>query len=390
MRSLKHKLQRLVDFPLSALIVAVILFLLTPPMFMWDPLKSSYIYRIFLSFILLITIFPHLNFKQKHSKYSIVLYIISIIFYITGDFTFLPLLATCILTLIYFLDRFYVKKIFNAYVLLMSLLLIPSITQFILVLCGFDFPYVILNPYIEEKDYVYRAYTFFTTSSDVFSLFPRFMSYFDEPGALGSICAIILYIRKYNLKDVINIPFLIAGLLSFSLYFYIVTFVFLILYISGFKRIIVLLFLLISLISLSNLENEMLNQYIFDRIEYDEIEGISGNNRTVSGFDEWFDKYKKTGDAVLGYGRGSKQLYNHGGASYKDRIVEYGYLGFGLYLIMMVLTGYSIYRKNLKTFMLYLFLYLSMLWQRPFIIDFAYMMLFLFITFLMEDNTNKQ
>lgn len=389
MGSLKHKLQRLVDFPFSAFIVAVIVFLMTPPMFMWDSFKASYIYRLFLSIILLFTIFPHLNFKQKHSKYSIVLYIISIVFYITGDFTFFSLLVTLLLTTIYFVDCSYIKKIFNAYVLLMSLILIPSIIQFVLVLCGFDFPYVILDPYIEEKDYVYRAYTFFTVS-DGFTIFPRFMAYFDEPGVLGSICAIILYIRKYDLRNIINIPILISGILSFSLYFYIVTFVFIFLYISGTKKIIVSVILVFTLISLSNLENDILNEYLFDRIEYDAAEGISGNNRTTGNFDEWFKQYSKSGDALFGYGRGSKNLYNPGGASYKDRIVEYGFIGFGIYLLMMILMGYSVYRKHFKTFLLFLFLYLSMLWQRPFIIDFAYMMLFLFIIFLMEDNTTKR
>lgn len=389
MGSLKHKLQRFVDFPISAFIVAVIIFLMTPPMFMWDLLKASYIYRLFLSFILLFTIFPHLNIKQKHSQYSIVLYIISIAFYITGDFSFFPLLVTCILTLIYFLDQLYVKKIFNAYVFLISLILIPSIIQFVLVLCGFDFPYVILEPYIEEKDYVYRSYTFFTVA-EVFTIFPRFMAYFDEPGVLGSICAIVLYIRKYNLRDIINIPILISGILSFSLYFYIATFVFIFLYISGTKKIIVSVCLIFALIFLSNLDNDILNRYIFERIEYDETEGIAGNNRTVGNFDNWFKQYSKSGDAIFGYGRGSKQLYNPGGASYKDRIVEYGFLGFGIYLLMMILMGYSVYRKHFKTFLLFLFLYLSMLWQRPFIIDFAYMILFLFITFVLEDNTTKR
>ena len=216
------------------------------------------------------------------------------------------------------------------------------------------------------------------------------MAYFDEPGVLGSICAIILYIRKYDLRNIINIPILISGILSFSLYFYIVTFVFIFLYISGTKKIIVSVILVFTLISLSNLENDILNQYLFDRIEYDAAEGISGNNRTTGNFDEWFKQYSKSGDALFGYGRGSKNLYNPGGASYKDRIVEYGFIGFGIYLLMMILMGYSVYRKHFKTFLLFLFLYLSMLWQRPFIIDFAYMMLFLFITFLMEDNTTKR
>lgn len=389
MSLLKHKLQNWVDFPISAMVVAVILFLMTPPMFMWDILKASYIYRIFLSIILFFTLLPHLNIKQKHSQYSVVLYLISIVFYITGDFTFFSLLVTLLLTTVYFVDRAYLKLVFNAYVFLLSLAFIPSIIQYILVLCGYNFQYVVLEPYIEGKDCRYLAYSFFT-ATDVFTIFPRFMSYFDEPGVVGSICAIILYIRRYNLRNVINIPILISGILSFSLYFYITTFVFIFLYISGVKRIIVSVILVFALISLSNLENDILNQYIFDRIEYDDAGGIAGNNRTTGNFDEWFKQYSKTGDAFLGYGRGAKNLYNPGGASYKDRIVEYGYIGFGIYLLMMILTGYTVYRRHSKSFLLFLFLYFSMLWQRPFIIDFAYVMLFLFITFLMEDSTIKR
>lgn len=45
---------------------------------------------------------------------------------------------------------------------------------------------------------------------------------YDEPGVVGTIAGAILMTRQFNFKKWINIPIFIAGILSFSLFFYVI------------------------------------------------------------------------------------------------------------------------------------------------------------------------
>ena len=61
-------------------------------------------------------------------------------------------------------------------------------------------------------------------------------------------------------------------------------------------------------------------------------DGLSGDNRTSAFFDQWFQKYISTPTSIVGLGGGESLKINYGGASYKDLIVDYGFVGITLFL----------------------------------------------------------
>lgn len=71
-------------------------------------------------------------------------------------------------------------------------------------------------------------------------------------------------------------------------------------------------------------DNEVINRYIISRMEY-ENGNFSGNNRTHGGMDAWYKTYfENSDDYYFGLGAGASQIYNPGGASYKDIIINCG------------------------------------------------------------------
>lgn len=376
----------------DAIIYAFILFLQVPAQYVWV-YQSSFSYSLLIAISSVACTAPHFQVKGKISYLSFALFFLLLIFYVTGPVTLIGVLRTMMIYTLLFVDRIFFRKVFHAFTLLFSIMLIPSIIEFILVeLCGINIPNKSINsPYESEKFLVYAAYPFHIKEiGGIINLLPRFSSYFDEPGVVGTISGVLLCCQHVNLKRKYNIPILLAGILSFSLFFYLLLVLYFIFFFKSAKIRIILLGMMAGIgLYLYSIDNEIINTYIFDRLVYDEDKGFSGNNRTAAGFDEWFAKYSKTSDAWLGLGRGTKNLYDEGGASYKDRIVEYGYVGFGLYLVLMLSYIFVSYRKNKKNILLALILFLTCVWQRPFIDVHFYMVLFMFILCCIE-NKSKQ
>lgn len=91
-------------------------------------------------------------------------------------------------------------------------------------------PYRVINALNTLKSYDYMAYAFFVMPSKTFDILPRFFGMYDEPGVVGTIAGAILMTRQFNFKKWINIPIFIAGILSFSLFFYVIFAIYVILF----------------------------------------------------------------------------------------------------------------------------------------------------------------
>ena len=124
-------------------------------------------------------------------------------------------------------------------------------------------------------------------------------------------------------------------------------------------------------------ENEILERYVFSRLEIENGEW-TGDDRTKAHFDYWYKtEFVNSKDFYFGLGRSANTLYNQGGASYKDVIVNYGIIFFVIY--MGTFTLFGLYRlKFSKEFFIYFFLLYGVIYQRPFIGSFVY----LFIIFI--------
>lgn len=123
------------------------------------------------------------------------------------------------------------------------------------------------------------------TGSDGFS---RFRGPFLEPGHLGMMSALLLFINHHDYKKRYNVVVLISLILSFSLAGYVLWVIgfFMIRYAQNrikLKTLLLFSAVLGVIFAFSQLYNggdNILNEMIFSRLEYDEDTGFSGNNRS--------------------------------------------------------------------------------------------------------------
>lgn len=377
---------------LEAFVVAMCLFLMIPPYFVWFYPSA---FRVFLISLCFAISLRHFKLERSNGGYcSLLIFVLFLYYYFCGDdLSFLSLVRHCLFTSLIFIDRHFFYKIFNAFCVIFSVTIIPSVIQFLVVeLSGLNFSYRIIPALNELKNHDYYCYLFYV-KPNIFSIFPRFCSFYDEPGVVGTISAFVLILREFNLKDKVNIPVLIAGILSFSLYFYLLSFVYIIFLVKEKRHRIYILIAscIIVIVSYSfAMDNELLKNYVFGRLEYDQDKGFVGNNRNLAKFDDWYSDFRNSPDYLFGLGRNAKGKLdlNEGGASYKDRIVEYGIIGFGLYVILMLLWAYRRFKKH-KEFFIFLILFFSLIFQRPFILAPFYFMLMLFPIHYLNESKVK-
>ncbi|MBO6185067.1 MAG: hypothetical protein J6O88_10350 [Chryseobacterium sp.] len=188
----------------------------------------------------------------------------------------------------------------------------------------------------------------------------RFYSLFDEPGVLGTLGAFVLIANRFNFRDKRNIVILIGCIFTFSLAFYVLVSIGLILLSKiSFKNIFFGgLFVLPVLYFL--LGNETFNTSIIDRANnYDDS---SIESRTSGALNQFFDEYVTTIDFILGKGlKFFSENKAMSGQGYKFFLIEYGLLGFVILLLIYIS---FIKNYNRQSFWV-LFIFLISFLQRP-------------------------
>lgn len=210
---------------------------------------------------------------------------------------------------------------------------------------GFHLAGINLVPSRQEmfNDYTFINHFFYVEATHVYTLIPRFQSIFIEPGYIGSLLALLLYIHNYNLKDWKCLVYIVSLIMTFSLAGYliaIVGFVWNRLFSIGISKMKSLLMLLIAtggLIYITNYNegDNIVNNIVFSRIERSQ-DGKIRQNRTTKDFDAYFDRFITSTDAILG----DQDTYN---SKYKDSdsvgikvfIVMNGLVGLLSYLLML-------------------------------------------------------
>lgn len=210
-----------------------------------------------------------------------------------------------------------------------------------------DLPYVLTN-HPNQAYSPFKNYLFFVIESDRdLGWFSRFQSVYTEPGHLAMICAIFLNIIGYTWKKWQNIVMTIGIIWSFSLGGFVLYFVGLILNIIlkaknisftllkiGFVCTIIII-LGISFYSPTN--NDMFSILILSRLELDESNGISGNNRNTPVFEFYYNQYIESDKRFLGIGseENVRKFASTGNSSYKNFVVERGIWGMFMILFLM-------------------------------------------------------
>lgn len=268
-------------------------------------------------------------------------------------------------------------RIYDIYVTLYSVILIPSIIVFILVqFVGISLPYNIIEPLVEMKKHVYYQYPFCVIPSTIASAF-RFESIFDEPGVVGTISAVLLVTNKFDFKDWRNWSIAIAGVLSLSMFFFGIVFIYILMFAPLRTKFIAVLFISILGVLIYNFDKDILQSLVFDRFVFEDGQ-FAGSNRTATGFDNWYERYLQSDKALLGYGKGyCSAVQNIGGASYKNLVVDAGIPMFFIFCLGFLLYYTSVLtkRKQRKDLVLMLILAAGVVFQRPFIYELFYVFL---------------
>lgn len=237
-------------------------------------------------------------------------------------------------------------------------------------------------PYYGNNVSLYIKYPFAVIQGSLTA--PRLCCIYNEPGFLGTICALTLCADKINLKNKSNIIILIAGICSVSFAFFLILLVYLLL--NSWRKwkyfAVVLVCLIAYLLVLPNIHtnNKQIDNFL-SRFTITES-GIAGDNRTSEEFDIAFENVMLE-RPLFGMGNGYMNQFN-GTSSIKAFIIEYGI--FGTLLIYGILLVSVVYKNtHNRDVIVYIITFFISLYQRPNIFMLQYeVLLFGAIPYLLE------
>ena len=251
------------------------------------------------------------------------------------------------------------KKTYSVFLKIFIFFVGMSILNYMLYLAGLTFGGIQIDPLNSLKTYKYIMYPFLVTAPET----PRFMSIYDEPGFIGTLCGLILIAERMNFQKRGNIIILLAGLLSLSLYFYVALIWGVILFSTKLKRKWMHLVLLLSFIVLSY-NNDYMYNMLWYRFEYDSSAGqFVGDNRNGGGIEQVYELIYGTPLFFTGLGSAAVEDLQ-GGASLKLVIIRHGFI-----FVALNLLGYGILAirqiNNKKDWLFFMLFFILTLYQRP-------------------------
>lgn len=201
---------------------------------------------------------------------------------------------------------------------------------------------------------------------DTSQSFIRFQGPFVEPGHLGMMCAFLLFANKFDFSNRHNIVILFSLFVTFSLAGYVLALIgyILILYSNNKIRLrtilafsaIILLFVVFG--TIYNNGDNVINETITSRLEYDEEKGFSGNNRSsVFVMDYFVNMFDDLQTTLFGYDSTTLSLLeDEAGTGLVWFSVHYGIIGILFVLLFyLVMMSRAINKKYAHMFMLFLF-----------------------------------
>ena len=270
------------------------------------------------------------------------------------------------------------KKI---YVIIIGL----SMVVWTLLQLGVNVPHHTIPPLNSLKQVTYDAYPFlvklniYTLSYDSLSNSMRFMGPFDEPGVVGTISLMLLFVERFDLRKKGNIVLLLSGIISFSLFFYVAAFVFLFYNITtnknkGWYK--TLMGVILASLVVYSFSNPITRELIWERLEWDTSRNtIVGDNRTGEDFDAYVESIRGTYAYFWGVGDSQISARFSGAASINNALIRYG-----LVVLVYFFVFYAFYsRRYIKSIFMWLafmtFLYAT-LYQRPGFFTIHYLFIF--------------
>ena len=378
-------------FGIIHILFAFTAFLEFAPYFIWHEN-----WNIYYSFIIITTlVFFILLFSKKiilnktGLQLAFIMMCIIFFYYYTGDegtlrtfFRSIPLYLFIMLSVD---DK---RKVFKVFTYIFAISIIPGLLIYLMHQLGLDpgWSYLrALNPLKAESGTYYRQYfgavkIFYPFSSELSGLY-RFQGMFDEPGVLGTIAVLLLSGDNYKIKNNLkNIIILTGGILSFSFAFYVLSFV----YFSirknyKFLIIVLILYLLIAALNLNLTDNSFLDRYLFSRSEAFFSGNVFEQRMTQHARAVFHDfiRYSDFSTLLFGHGAGAARGDPLMRASSTVLLSIYNRGILGLSLLVLFPLIYTLLINKTKTGFILLIIFFLSIYQRPNVLNLAYMTVFL-------------
>lgn len=387
--------QNMSHFNIWAAICAVAIFLNIPPYFSWFGIMAE------LSKVLLLVMgFLFFVNRKINNGYIGVLFLVFFCIIasniLISDKNYNYALATLCILFVPFASIDFTRKVSNYFAYIYVIIISLSLFVYILALVDIIHPYTTIPPLNSLKSYNYQVYPLLVKSADHALL--RFCGPFDEPGVVGTINTMLLYVRGIDFRKKESIILLITGLFSLSLFFYVLIPLYFLVYTDlkqkHLPKIIASLFF-VGLVAFSITTNEMLYDKIGRRFEWNSSKGkFEGQNR-INQDVVYFYLAKSVNSGEIWTGIEEKGTYlflTEGSSSIFNVIILYGVLFTFSYIIFFVFYGYHYYKKANIYFISYLFLILAVLYQRPALFKSVYLLLFVCMAHknVMFNKTDKK
>ena len=284
----------------------------------------------------------------------------------------------------------------NIFTSIFSFILFIGLIFYAIYNLGINLPHTIIS-YENNSGYPnFNNYLFLLIIDGVVE-FDRFQSIFLEPGHVGMISALLLYVNGYNLHLKSTWIMLISILFSLSLAAYILLVIGVIMYYIfntfSVKKILVITSVLLGIILLSviyynNNPDSIYSKLIVSRLEYDSSKGIKGNNRTDESFNYYYNEtfYRDIYSILFGIsGEEYHDKFEWGNSSYRTFIVNYGLVGL-LFLLLLYVT--IVYINPSSRYVGLLLLYIASFLQRPYALWEVELFLFISAGILFKEELN--
>lgn len=358
------------------IISAVLIFVIMQPYYIWGidvvPFK----------FLLYLIFFFNLKIKNFIERcLFLLLFITYSIIPIVHDNNLFGFLEFVLLAMIPFLKVSYAKRVYKNFSMIYTSLMAVSLVVWVAVVIGLPVPGHTIEPLNQLKTATYTAYPFlitifdFNNIRDVF----RFCSVFDEPGVVGTVSLILLYINGFKMKEKGNIILLISGIASFSLFFYIGSLIYLLLVLYRNKgRVKTKAFVIVASIGffIAVMNIPVLYDMVGYRLEIDTKKGtIVGDNRAHDDLLDYFPKIRGTSKYYWGDSVDRVQEFA-GSAGYRNVILRYGAVFLFLFIIFWLLYSFHLCKRDKYTLLVFWTLMIATLYQRPGVTSINYIFLF--------------
>lgn len=377
----------------SVYISGALLYFFTGPFFSWPFLRVTGI-KIFLYFLFGFLCYRYTEKKSGFDKGLIGLFVFtSVLFGLTSPNNYMIKLVLCVSFLPVVVAPFckdsYIKNVYSVFETIFVFVMAGSILCYIASLVGLLGPLWSMNGLISELgDKAYDVYGL-CVKQNIYDTI-RFYGPYDEPGVIGTYASLMLVINKINLRSLKNWVLLISGILSLSLFFFVIIGIYL-LYSAVFHKQIIPILLLLCLIP-----------YVYEQTKDDlEIQWrvwrrftvsdgkFEGDDRSSESLDRFYKSKQYTWDYWFGVGDIEKAAqYMEGDSSYKIVVLRNGMIFFVLYCLFFILYGYKYLKKDRWAFFLYLTIFIGCMYQRTNVYAIETVFLFCFFARFYSDKSH--